>query len=244
MDIPDEVLDRLYSAPVDRFTATRNELADELKKEGDGDLAARVKKLRKPGLPLWTLNRLGRARPELVEKLLTAAADLRDAIERGDGGAIRDGNAQRRKALADLLDAAKEELTAVDHASSRDLIERVSRGLLAASADESIAEELSTGRLTEEPSADEVGWGLVGADLPDPDETPAAQGRKVELTEAAEEAQRKAADAAAEAQALEREADKLEKAGVRARSRADDARRAAERHERTAEEALARLKDA
>ena len=48
----------LLALPLDEFTAARNRKSRELKGAGHSDLAAELASLRKPGLPLWAVNRL------------------------------------------------------------------------------------------------------------------------------------------------------------------------------------------
>src|SRR3954449_4685077 len=76
---PDERVARLYGLPLDRFTAERNALAAELSSDGDRDAAAAVKALRKPSAAAWAANQLVRAEPDLVEALLGAGGELRQA---------------------------------------------------------------------------------------------------------------------------------------------------------------------
>jgi hypothetical protein len=241
--IPGEVFDRLYSVPLEEFISTRDGLVKELKDEGKADASVEVKKLRKPTLTLWALNRLPRVERDLIDRLIEASASVRDTLDDGDPAGIRNANAQRRKAIAELLAAAERELTGAGHAATRDTIEKVSRALLAATTDEELATQLAEGRFTSEPEAGDSGWGAAGAGGGEINESKRATQHRADLTSAAEEAQRKATESAAEAQALEREADRAEKAGERARSRADDARRAAERAQKAAEDAVAKLGD-
>src|SRR4051812_23137763 len=82
----DERVARLYGLPLDRFTAERNALAAELSSDGDRDAAAAVKALRKPSAAAWAANQLVRAEPDLVEALLGAGGELRQAHRQAAAG--------------------------------------------------------------------------------------------------------------------------------------------------------------
>ena len=81
-----EAIDRLYGLPLDEFTAERDELAARLRKEGDRDAAADVKRLRKPSVAAWALNRVQRNDPKQVQALIEAGKRLRDAQKLLSGG--------------------------------------------------------------------------------------------------------------------------------------------------------------
>ena len=76
----DERIDRLYGLPLAEFTAARNALAKELRKD-DREGSERVKGLRKPSAAAWALNQAVRRSPELLEEFLAASRELRDAHE-------------------------------------------------------------------------------------------------------------------------------------------------------------------
>src|SRR3954453_17458848 len=91
----DERVARLYGLPPEDFTAGRNALAAELRAEGDREGAAAVKALRKPTAAAWAVNQLVRAQPDLVEALLGAGGELRQAHRQAASGR---GAAQLRAA--------------------------------------------------------------------------------------------------------------------------------------------------
>ena len=62
----DTELDDLFARPLSEFTAARNELARRLRNAGQEDAAAGVQALKKPSVPVWTVNQLARSRSELV----------------------------------------------------------------------------------------------------------------------------------------------------------------------------------
>jgi hypothetical protein len=55
-----EIVDALYALPLDEFTPARDAKAKELK--ADKELAATVKKLKKPSVAAWVVNLCARPR--------------------------------------------------------------------------------------------------------------------------------------------------------------------------------------
>src|SRR4051812_417513 len=82
----DERTARLYGLPLAEFTPERNALAAELSREGARERAAAVKALRKPSAAAWAVNQLVRAEPDLVEALLGAGGELRQAHRQAAAG--------------------------------------------------------------------------------------------------------------------------------------------------------------
>ena len=139
----EDVLDQLYSATPEEFTALRGTLAAAAKKDGDTDAARRISGCRKPTTAAWVVNRLaitGTARSELAE----LGSKLRQAHSSMDGDAIRALTAEQR-ALVDRL--TRTALAGADlSAPSGALRDDVTATLQAAIADPEVAERL--GRLT------------------------------------------------------------------------------------------------
>src|SRR3954453_16362459 len=148
---PDERVARLYGLPLDRFTAERNALAAALSSEGDRDAAAAVKALRKPSAAASAVNQLVRAEPELVEALLGAGGELRQAHRQAASGR----GAEQLRAAAEAERAAVEQLMArapavLRRAPSGALHESIRNTLHAASSDDDARELVRTGSLTHE----------------------------------------------------------------------------------------------
>ena len=94
----------LYAVDPAEFVAARDDLARQLKSDGQREEAAAVKALRRPPVPIWALNRVAHDDGEAIEALLAAAADAReaqDALLAGevDRDVLRDALAQRRAAM-------------------------------------------------------------------------------------------------------------------------------------------------
>src|SRR3954452_14051622 len=142
----DERVARLYGLPPEDFTAERNALAAELRAEGDSAGAAAVKTLRKPTAAAWAVNQLARSEPDLVEALLGAGGELRQAQRQaasGKGAAqLRAAAEAERAAVEALMGAAPAALGRVPVAALADSMRNT---LHAASSDDDARERLASG---------------------------------------------------------------------------------------------------
>ena len=102
MDL-DGVLDELYGAPPERFTARRDELARQARADGDKDLAATVHALRRPTAAAWVVNCLARQAPEAVGGLVELGMRMREAQSVLSGSQMRTLSRERQRVLADLV---------------------------------------------------------------------------------------------------------------------------------------------
>lgn len=101
----------LYGLPSDEFVNARNTLEKQVRKDGDRELAAQIKTLRKPSVAAAGLNAIVRANRGAVENLVTTVADLRDAQELIASGGKSDISSMQdryRQALATLVDIAED----------------------------------------------------------------------------------------------------------------------------------------
>jgi hypothetical protein len=241
----DERVARLYGLPLEQFTPERNALAAELRAEGDQEGAAAVKALRKPTAPAWAVNQLARAEPDLVDALLGAGGELRQAHRQAASGR----GAEQLRAAAEAERAAVEALMARAPAAlgkplTPALTDAIRNSLHAASSDDEARERVRTGTLTN--PLRPIGLGPLPAAAAAP---PPRGGRKRSKND--EQAERRSREieamlnaAKASEAALRREAD----AAGRALKRADDvyagAQRAAEAAAERAQEARRRLRNA
>src|SRR4029079_7382885 len=69
-------LDRLFQPTLSELTSARNELARELRAQGEREKADEIKQLRKPTAAVWLVNQLARERPLDVQRLLNAGEAL------------------------------------------------------------------------------------------------------------------------------------------------------------------------
>src|SRR5437762_12488096 len=104
MGLEDE-LDRLYALPLNEFTAARDEVAQRLRGEGERELADEVKRLRKPSVAVWLMNRLARERQVDVKRLLNAGEALAKAT--GSSEAFSQARQDEQHALGRLASAAR-----------------------------------------------------------------------------------------------------------------------------------------
>ena len=230
----DDETDRLYELDLDRFTAERNALAKELRKEGRADDAEIVAGLKKPSVAAWVVNQLARRHRKDVDLLLDAGHRIRDA-QRGvltgkERSALDEGRRRQQKALDALRDAAKE------LGAKGETLERVARTLRAAGVTDEGRELLARGRFTTDLALQ--GFDAV-AELgvePAPSKTKRAAPAKPKRDVVAE-ARAALSAAREEAQEPRRRVRELEKELERAR-------RELERAERDLEAAEARLRDA
>jgi hypothetical protein len=160
-------IDRLYGLPLDEFTRARDELARRVRQEGDAAAAAEIKRLRKPSLPAWVVNRLARERELDMQRLLNAGEQLeaaqREAIRAQSGDAFLEARRDQQRALEALAAGAREILAAGGHGAAA--LDRVLATLRAGSLTEDGRALLKRGRLTEElePPGFEA---LAGLDVP------------------------------------------------------------------------------
>jgi hypothetical protein len=144
MDL-DGVLDELYGAPPERFTARRDELARQARADGDKDLASAVHALRRPTAAAWVVNALARQAPEAVGELVELGARMREAQSVLSGSQMRALSRERQQVLAHLVRQA----TALAAGPvSPSVSQEVEETLRAAVSDEDAADAVRTGCLT------------------------------------------------------------------------------------------------
>jgi uncharacterized phage infection (PIP) family protein YhgE len=144
-----DVASELYSVSPDEFTNARNERAKQVKSDGDVELAARIKELRKPAMAAWVVNMMMRHQGEQMEQVLSLGESLRGAQEGMDADALRHLTKQRRQLTTVVTNQGR--------ALARDLGQRVSdavaaqveQTLHAAMIDELAASAVRSGLLTE-----------------------------------------------------------------------------------------------
>jgi hypothetical protein len=182
-------LDALYQLPLDRFTATRNELAKRLRAEGQGEAAQQVKALRKPTAAVWLVNRLAREDELDIQRLLKAGESMTKTQARVAHGQSPEGFLEARReeqrALERLARAARKLADREGVGSSA--IDRATQTLRAAALTTEGRKLLKRGRLTEElqPPGFEALTGLTFATQPHQQEG-STDGQPAKLKEARE----------------------------------------------------------
>jgi len=234
----------LYGLAPEGFIEGRDALAQQLAEGGEPEIAAAIKKLRKPTLVAWAVNVASRERPADVAALLRAGDDLRQAQVAAISGKgaddLRTATQSRRMKVAALAEVALEAIGARGSAH-RDAIVLT---LEAASVDPELGERLRDGTLEREATPGS-GLGpaggfqlLQGGEGADQDDATTEEDRKREAKEAeraavaaereaerasrrAEQLRAKARDASASAEAAEAEARRLADEAKTLRRRAD-----------------------
>ena len=156
--------EELYGLALEEFTPARDALAKELKAAGRKDEAAEVKRLRKPSLAAWALNRVARDHPDAIGRLQEAGADLRAAQDEalsGDAGRLRDAG----RALADEIDRLSALASEVLQSAGRPVTaaqqEKLASTLRTSAIDGEAGEALSRGVLVDD--LEPTGFSLLGA---------------------------------------------------------------------------------
>jgi hypothetical protein len=249
----DDDIDALYGLPLEEFVPERDALAKRLRGAKRRDDADAVKALRKPSVVAWAANQVLRARPDEREALLAAGDALRTAQERllagkGDAGAAREAADAERRAVGDLVAAARG-LARTGGFPSDSVLDRVRETLHAAATDDGVRGEVASGRLSREhrPAAfgGLDGFAVTPAAKPRRAREGKAAPRKPAERKAAEQEQRRAAQAELKAaRAAERDAARDRREAERDVQAAGRAVQAAERELAAARGRLAQAEEA
>jgi hypothetical protein len=155
----EEAADALYAASAADFIATRNELAKQLKADGDQLGSTRLKALRKPTVAAWVTNLLARNLPDDLDDLLALGDEFREATADLDGDRLRELTPRRHQ----LLDKLSKEATrlAGDEGQkvSADVAQKLRETLDAALVDPAAGDAVREGRLSS--ALRHVGFGVV-----------------------------------------------------------------------------------
>jgi hypothetical protein len=163
----DERLDELYREPPEGFVARRNELVKELRSAGDREAAERVRKLRRPSVAAWLLNRAALESPEQLEEFAEASGELQEAQARaleGTDEAAREWRSaatREAQAVGAVLDSVRAAARDAGHAASDRALELAGETLRAASGDAELREQVLRGRVERERSAATLGMPAV-----------------------------------------------------------------------------------
>lgn len=204
----------LYSLPLEQFTAARDGLAEAMRAEERNDEAEKVRKLRKPSVAAWALNRASRRNPDLVQSLLESHRLLRESRSVVDMQAASEA---RRHYISVLVEAAVGELRADGRPDSLQTRDRINSTLLAVATDPDGEAQLADGRLVRELEPSGTGWGEMGL-------TPVQVDPRQGALAAAEQARERADRLEKEAVGAERRLEIAERAVKEARQKAKAAR--------------------
>jgi hypothetical protein len=181
--------DELFGLDPTDFVAARDELARELRQQGDKDAAKAVKAMRRPPVPVWALNQVARDAPDAVDALIAAGAEAQSA----KGETVREALAERRQRLHDVVRAARSIIECSGRSADPHELNLTS-ALSTILGSERLSNDFRAGHLTEvADDAAEIEW-------PDVSATPVPPRPSRELVKAREEVERRHAavdDAAA-----------------------------------------------
>ncbi len=267
-------IQRLYGLPLGEFTAARNALAKQLRKDGNKEGAEEVASLPKPTVSAWAVNHLFTTDSERMEELLASGERARKALRAilsgGDPGALRDAIQEARDLANELRDRAAEAVTEESRKPGPAIVDRIATNLQSLAFSPAAEPVIERGWMDVDlpPVGFEVLAGLQLADLPKraakpPKPAPAPAKKpaepapkpapKVDRQAEAKERREREAEAARErreketARVQERQREKLDRAQAQreeAAGRADFLRRKAEQAERSAEDLRQRLEEA
>jgi hypothetical protein len=143
-----QVADELYGLPPSAFREARDERADQARAAGDKDLAAAIRKLRRPTVSAFVVNLLAREASGQVDELLELGESLREAQQALAGDRLRELSAQRRQLVTGLVQEAGRLAEQAGQPLGASAEREVQETLEAALADPAVAEAVRSGRLT------------------------------------------------------------------------------------------------
>jgi uncharacterized coiled-coil protein SlyX len=155
----EEAANQLYAAPAADFIATRNELAKQLKADGDQLGSTRLKALRKPTVAAWLANLVARERPDELDDLLALGDEFRQATADLDGERLRKLTPRRHQLLDQLTKAAKSLAEDGGQKISADVSQKLRETLDAALVDPAVGEAVREARISS--ALRHVGFGVV-----------------------------------------------------------------------------------
>ncbi len=155
----------LYALPLDEFTPARDQLAKQLRGDGNAEGAAAVKQLRKPSVAAWALNQVRHGGKKQTDELIDAAADLGETqatlLAGGGREDFDEASARERKLVEALVKRAAKELSAAGRPPSPSTEEKLRTTLHAVATSEKARDAFAAGRLTTDFAAS--GFGAIAA---------------------------------------------------------------------------------
>jgi len=149
VEVPDEIVDRLYELPPEKFIAARDDAVAEARRVGDRATATAIGGLRRPTVAAWLVNLLARRAPDLVGELLSLGEALRRAQHDLHGDRLRELSVQRRAAIGGLVGRARRLAIEAGRSGRENLpLAEVEATLTAALAEPEVADAVRAGTLT------------------------------------------------------------------------------------------------
>lgn len=140
-----DAVDELYGGDVAAFTAERNRLVGQARKDGEKDLAKQIGGLAKPTRSAYAVNLLVRHDAAVGAELTELGEELRAAEQAGDAPRMRELATRRRRLVDDLVAHAFELVGQQDPPAG--LREEVVATLNATLADPDVARQILAGSL-------------------------------------------------------------------------------------------------
>ncbi|MEU8225026.1 hypothetical protein [Kribbella sp. NPDC048915] len=243
----EEAADAVYAAPAADFIATRNELAKQLKADGDTLGATRLKALRKPTVAAWIANLVARKLPDELDELLALGDEFREATADLDGERLRELTPQRHQLLDKLTEQATRLANEEGQKVSADVGQKLRETLDAALVDPAAGDAVREGRLSS--ALRHVGFGVVDESGEPTNVTPLTDDRRKAARErrkaqqAAETAQGDTKESAAERKAREAEERERREREEREAAAKAEAKQAFEDAVAAAQEAESKVED-
>ncbi|HEY1466269.1 MAG TPA: hypothetical protein VGF11_04385, partial [Acidimicrobiales bacterium] len=141
------IVEELYGLLPAEFVSARDRYVAEARHAGDRDLAAAVKKLRRPTSGAWLANMLVRERPAELGSLLELGTTMRRAQSRLAAADMRGLSKERRQSVTRLLGEAKDLARHLGLSPTESSLRELEGTLEAAVADADAAEALRSGQL-------------------------------------------------------------------------------------------------
>jgi hypothetical protein len=155
----DAVVDALYARPLDEFVAARDAAVRQVADGGDRIGAERVKRLPKPSVAAWVINRVARDHPQEIEALADLGDELRAATEDRDRRRLRALDHLRRERTEALVRTVRDAGEVGGRTVSSAVLDRLTETLTAAVMDPDAAVVVRAGRLSR--ALQHVGFGIV-----------------------------------------------------------------------------------
>ncbi|MFI0470225.1 hypothetical protein ACH347_39680 [Saccharopolyspora sp. 5N102] len=154
----EELARELYAADPAEFIPARDRHAAAAAERGDRDLAAQLKKLRKPTAAAWAVNLLASRDPRGVTELLELGEKLRTAQRELRGDDLRSLAADRNRLLREITGRAAELVEQHGHRLTESTRQQVEQTLTAALSDPEAGRAVRAGTLTK--ALEYSGFGL------------------------------------------------------------------------------------
>ena len=140
------IADELYALPQEEFTPARDAKARELKAEKE--VAAAVKRLKKPSVAAWVVNLFVRRESEQVDQVIGVGQALREAQDGMDGAELRALTRQRRQLTSAVTQQARSLARDEGVKVTGSVADQVEATLTAAMLDPECARAVRSGLLT------------------------------------------------------------------------------------------------